>query len=41
VEEFTLGATAAGFHLYEQVGFRTLMAPRVFVLGESTQFAAH
>jgi ribosomal protein S18 acetylase RimI-like enzyme len=41
VTAFTLAATAAGFHLYEQIGFRTLMEARVFVIGESTQFAAH
>jgi len=38
VTTFTLEATAAGFHLYEQLGFRTVMEAPVFVIGESTQF---
>jgi GNAT superfamily N-acetyltransferase len=37
---FTLEATAQGFHLYEQVGFRTVMEALVFVIGNSTQFPA-
>jgi ribosomal protein S18 acetylase RimI-like enzyme len=35
---FTLEATEAGFHLYEQVGFVTAATPTVFVIGASTQF---
>ena len=35
---FTLEATEAGFHLYEQIGFRTFTMPFVFLLGASTQF---
>jgi N-acetylglutamate synthase-like GNAT family acetyltransferase len=35
---FTLEATEAGFHLYEQVGFETVAAPTVLLIGESTQF---
>jgi GNAT superfamily N-acetyltransferase len=38
VTTFTLEATAAGLHLYEQVGFRTVMEAPVFVIGTSTQF---
>ena len=38
VSSFTLEATAAGLHLYEQVGFRTVMDAPVFVIGTSTQF---
>lgn len=40
VESFTLEATAQGKHLYEQVGFRTVMEAPVFVIGVSTQFPA-
>ena len=35
---FTLEATAAGFHLYDQVGFVTVATPSVFVTAASTQF---
>ena len=35
---FTLEATEAGFHLYEQLGYETLATPTVLVAGESTQF---
>jgi hypothetical protein len=35
---FTLEATEAGFHLYEQVGFVTAATPPVYVAGASTQF---
>ena len=35
---FTLEATEAGFHLYEQVGFVTVATPSVFVTAPSTQF---
>lgn len=35
---FTLEATEAGFHLYEQLGYQTVGTPAVFVAGESTQF---
>ena len=38
VTGFTLEATEAGFHLYEQVGFETVAAPTVMLVGESTQF---
>ena len=38
VTTFTLEATEAGYHLYEQVGFRTVAAPTVMLVGESTQF---
>jgi GNAT superfamily N-acetyltransferase len=38
VTSFTLEATAAGFHLYEQVGFETVASPTVLLVGESTQF---
>jgi GNAT superfamily N-acetyltransferase len=38
VTGFTLEATEAGFHLYEQVGFVTVAAPTVMLVGESTQF---
>ena len=38
VERFTLGATAAGHHLYEQVGFRDVAQPYLTVIGSSTQF---
>ena len=37
---FTLEATEAGFHLYEQVGFVTVATPSVFVTAPSTQFPA-
>lgn len=39
VTTFTLEATAAGVRLYEQVGFRTVAQPSVFVIGTSTQFS--
>lgn len=39
VKTFTLEATVQGLHLYGQVGFRTVMDARVFVVGVSTQFA--
>jgi ribosomal protein S18 acetylase RimI-like enzyme len=35
---FTLEATEAGFHLYEQVGFEVVGTPSVYVIGMSTQF---
>lgn len=35
---FTLEASEAGFHLYEQVGFVTVATPSVFVTAASTQF---
>jgi GNAT superfamily N-acetyltransferase len=35
---FTLEATEAGFHLYEQLGYETVATPKVLVAGESTQF---
>ena len=35
---FTLEATEAGFHLYEQVGFEVVGTPTVYVIGMSTQF---
>jgi GNAT superfamily N-acetyltransferase len=35
---FTLEATEAGLHLYEQVGFVTVATPSVFVTAPSTQF---
>lgn len=38
VTAFTLEATAQGLHLYEQLGFRTVMEAQVFVFGSSTQF---
>ena len=38
VTTFTLEATEAGYHLYEQVGFQTVAAPTVMLVGESTQF---
>ena len=38
VTTFTLEATEAGFHLYEQVGFETVALPTVLLIGESTQF---
>lgn len=38
VTSFTLEATEAGYHLYEQVGFETVAAPTVMLVGESTQF---
>jgi GNAT superfamily N-acetyltransferase len=38
VTTFTLEATEAGYHLYEQVGFETVAAPTVMLVGESTQF---
>jgi ribosomal protein S18 acetylase RimI-like enzyme len=37
---FTLEATEAGFHLYEQVGFEVVGTPSVYVIGMSTQFSA-
>ncbi len=36
---FTLEATEAGFHLYEQVGFEVVGMPSVYVIGISTQFS--
>ena len=39
VTTFTLEATAAGVHLYEQVGFKTVARPSAFVIGSSTQFS--
>ena len=39
VATFTLEATAAGVHLYEQAGFKTVAQPSVFVIGSSTQFS--
>ena len=39
VTTFTLEATAAGVRLYEQVGFKTVGQPAVFVIGNSTQFS--
>ena len=36
---FTLEATEAGFHLYEQVGFEVVGTPSVYVIGMSTQFS--
>jgi GNAT superfamily N-acetyltransferase len=39
VTTFTLEATAAGVRLYEQVGFKTVAQPSVFVIGSSTQFS--
>ena len=38
VTGFTLEATEAGFHLYEQVGFEVIATPTVLLVGESTQF---
>lgn len=38
VTTFTLEATEAGFHLYEQIGFDVVASPLVFVAGASTQF---
>jgi N-acetylglutamate synthase-like GNAT family acetyltransferase len=35
---FTLEATEAGYHLYEQLGYKTVAMPTVLVAGESTQF---
>jgi N-acetylglutamate synthase-like GNAT family acetyltransferase len=35
---FTLEATEAGFHLYEQLGYQTVATPTVLINGESTQF---
>jgi len=35
---FTLEATEAGFHLYEQVGYGTVASPTVLVAGDSAQF---
>ena len=35
---FTLEATEAGYHLYEQVGFEVVATPPVLLIGESTQF---
>lgn len=35
---FTLEATPAGFHLYEQLGFRTIAEPPALVMGVSAQF---
>ncbi len=35
---FTLKASEAGFHLYEQAGFVTVATPSVFVTAASTQF---
>jgi GNAT superfamily N-acetyltransferase len=35
---FTLEATEAGFHLYEQLGYRTIATPTVLLKGASTQF---
>jgi ribosomal protein S18 acetylase RimI-like enzyme len=39
VTTFTLGATAAGFTLYEQIGFETVALAPAFVIGVSTQFS--
>lgn len=39
VTTFTLEATAASVRLYEQVGFKTVAQPSVFVIGSSTQFS--
>lgn len=39
VTTFTLEATAAGVRLYEQLGFKTVAQPSVFVVGSSTQFS--
>ncbi len=36
---FTLGATAAGFRLYEQIGFEPVASAPAFVIGVSTQFS--
>lgn len=38
VTEFYLGATPAGFRLYEQLGYRVVADPPAFVIGTSTQF---
>ena len=38
VTTFTLEATEAGFHLYEQLGYQTVATPAVLINGESTQF---
>jgi ribosomal protein S18 acetylase RimI-like enzyme len=37
VRLFFLGATEAGYHLYESMGFRTVETPAVWVAGHSTQ----
>jgi len=37
---FTLGATEAGFHLYEQTGFEVVGKPSIYVIGMSTQFSS-
>ena len=34
---FLLGATEAGFHLYEQMGYRVAAEPTALVIGSSTQ----
>jgi ribosomal protein S18 acetylase RimI-like enzyme len=36
---FTLGATAAGLRLYEQIGFETVASAPALVIGASTQFS--
>jgi hypothetical protein len=38
VAAFYLGATSAGFRLYEQLGYRVVAEPPAFVIGTSTQF---
>jgi predicted GNAT family acetyltransferase len=38
VTSFYLGATRAGLHLYEQLGYETVATPAALVLGASTQF---
>lgn len=35
---FTLGATEAGYRLYERMGFAVAARPHVYVIGASTQF---
>ncbi len=35
---FLLAATEVGFPLYQRVGFEVIAEPRVFVVGQSTQF---
>ena len=38
VARFTLGATEAGYGLYERTGFTVAARPHVYVIGASTQF---
>ena len=38
VARFTLGATEAGYRLYEDMGFAVAALPRLYVIGASTQF---